>query len=98
MDVYTFIGRMIQHIPPKGFKRIRYYGVQATKTFEQVRDNSRSLVQGQESSEGGDKDTSAEEVSGEIYRALGKDPFIRPHCGQEMDIWTDMASSVWGDL
>ncbi len=27
VGVYTFIGRMIQHVLPKGFKRIRYYGV-----------------------------------------------------------------------
>jgi hypothetical protein len=33
VDVYTFIGRMVQHVLPKGFQRIRYYGVQATKTF-----------------------------------------------------------------
>jgi len=33
VDVDTFIGRMVQHTVPKGFKRIRYYGVQATKTF-----------------------------------------------------------------
>ena len=31
--VYTFIGRMVQHVFAKGFQRIRYYGVQATKTF-----------------------------------------------------------------
>ena len=37
VDVYTFIGRMIQHVLPKVFKRIRYYGVQAKKTFEQVK-------------------------------------------------------------
>jgi hypothetical protein len=30
VPVETFIGRMIQHTVPKGFKRIRYYGVQAT--------------------------------------------------------------------
>ena len=35
--VYTFIGRMIQHVFPKGFQRIRYYGVQATKTFAKVK-------------------------------------------------------------
>jgi len=29
VEVNTFIGRMIQHTMPKGFKRIRYYGVQA---------------------------------------------------------------------
>src|SRR5215510_8247725 len=37
VDVDTFIGRMIQHTMPKGFKRIRYYGVQAAKTFAKVK-------------------------------------------------------------
>jgi hypothetical protein len=37
VPVDTFIGRMIQHTLPKGFKRIRYYGVQATKTFAKVK-------------------------------------------------------------
>ena len=37
VTVETFIGRMIQHTMPKGFKRIRYYGVQATKTFAKVK-------------------------------------------------------------
>jgi len=35
--VETFIGRMVQHTVPKGFKRIRYDGVQATKTFAKVK-------------------------------------------------------------
>jgi hypothetical protein len=34
----TFIGRMVQHILPKGFQRIRYYGLQATCILKQVRD------------------------------------------------------------
>jgi len=34
--VETFIGRMVPHTVPKGFKRIRYDGVQATKTFAKV--------------------------------------------------------------
>src|SRR4030095_6925155 len=37
VEVYTFIGRMVQHTCPKGFQRIRYYGVQATKTFEKIK-------------------------------------------------------------
>jgi len=35
--VERFIGRMVQHMAPKGFKRIRSYGVQATKTFAKVK-------------------------------------------------------------
>jgi hypothetical protein len=38
VEVHTFIGRMIQHALPKGFQRIRYYGVQATKTFAKVKE------------------------------------------------------------
>jgi len=37
VDAYTFIGRMVQHAFAKGFKRIRYYGVQATKTFKKIK-------------------------------------------------------------
>jgi hypothetical protein len=37
VEVYTFIGRMMQHTVPKGFKRIREYGVQATKTFAKMK-------------------------------------------------------------
>lgn len=34
IDVVKFIGRMVQHILPKGFKRVRYYGLQLPKTFK----------------------------------------------------------------
>lgn len=85
VDVYTFIGRMIQHILPKGFKRIRYYGVQATKTFEQVKGIIRKalsritrVVKG-----------AIKIVEQKRYReGTGKDPCICEHCGQEMDICT----------
>lgn len=33
VPVFIFIGRMVQHILVKGFKRGRYYGLQATKSF-----------------------------------------------------------------
>jgi hypothetical protein len=38
VTVGTCIGRMVQHTVPKGFKRIRYDGVQATKTFAKVKE------------------------------------------------------------
>ena len=37
VEVATCIGRMVQHTRLKGFKRIRYDGVQATKTFTKVK-------------------------------------------------------------
>ena len=43
VPVFVFIGRMVQHIMPKGFQRIRYYGLQATKTFKKWKD---AIVEG----------------------------------------------------
>jgi len=34
VDVFTFIGRMVQHIMPKNFHRVRYYGLESTKSFK----------------------------------------------------------------
>src|SRR2546426_12097968 len=36
-DVATVLGRMVQHMVPKGCKRIRYDGGQATKTFATIK-------------------------------------------------------------
>ncbi|WP_394332141.1 transposase [Piscirickettsia litoralis] len=36
IDAVTFIGRMVQHIFPKGFQRVRYFGLQATASFKKV--------------------------------------------------------------
>jgi hypothetical protein len=41
----TFIGRMVQHILPKGFQRIRYYALQATCILSQVRERLMTLLQ-----------------------------------------------------
>ena len=38
IDAQTFIGRMVQHILPKGFQRVRYYDLQATATFRKWHD------------------------------------------------------------
>ncbi len=33
MDARLFVGRLVQHILPKGFQRVRYYAIQATASF-----------------------------------------------------------------
>jgi hypothetical protein len=37
LPVLRFIGRMVQHILPKGFQRIRYYGLHGNVRYENVR-------------------------------------------------------------
>jgi hypothetical protein len=88
VDVYTFIGRMIQHVFPKGFKRIRYYGVQATKTFEKVKGLiQEALAKVKGVIKGAIKIIPALTYRQRYEQSLGRDPLICPHCQQEMGVW-----------
>jgi hypothetical protein len=86
----TFIGRMVQHILPKGFQRIRYYGLQATCILKQVREQvvAALRVVAQQIMEVGE----ALAVGRAGYRermqtAFGRDPLRCPRCGNVMWLW-----------
>jgi len=88
VDVATFIGRMVQHTMPKGFKRIRYYGVQATKTFAKVK----AVIQAALAKVEGVVKGAVKIIARLTYRqryeqSTGRDPLICPHCGGEMGLW-----------
>jgi hypothetical protein len=88
VSVEIFIGRMIQHVMPKGFKRIRYYGVQATKSYEKIKNVIKAAT-----------DQIIEKIKDCIqiiipqnYReryaqSRGVDPIKCPCCGEEMELW-----------
>jgi Putative transposase/Transposase zinc-binding domain len=85
----TFIGRMVQHILPKGFQRIRYYGLQATCILKQIRERLMSVLQVA-------VQQAMEVLGGPIRRrpyrvrmraTLGRDPLVCPRCGGEMWLW-----------
>lgn len=86
--VEKFIGRMVQHILPKGFQRIRYYGLQATKTFTRwcgaIKEGLRKIGKVV-------KDT-YQVIRLTNYRArhlesMGKDPLSCCRCGKDMELW-----------
>jgi hypothetical protein len=86
--VATFIGRMIQHTMPKGFKRIRYDGVQATKTFAKVKALIREALAKVEGVVKG----AVKIIARLTYRqrdaqSTGRDPFLCPHCQSAMGVW-----------
>ena len=88
VDVDTFIGRMIQHTMPKGFKRIRYYGVQAAKTFAKVK----GVIQAALAKVEGVVKGAVQIIARLTYRqryaqSTGRDPLICPHCRREMGVW-----------
>jgi len=88
VPVFTFIVRMVQHILTKGFKRVRYYSLQATKSFSKwckiIKEGIRKIGKVA-------KDT-YEIVSPKNYQeryrdVSGKDPFVCKYCGGEMILW-----------
>lgn len=80
-----FIGRMVQHILPKGFQRIRYYGLQATCRLKKVREQLAVALQGAVL-------PMVACMKRLTYRermkaTLGRDPQVCPRCGAEMWLW-----------
>jgi hypothetical protein len=88
VPVDTFIGRMVQHTLPKGFQRIRYYGVQATKTFAQVKGMIQAaLAKVEEVVKGAVKIMARLTYRQRYEQSTGRDPFRCPHCQGEMAVW-----------
>ena len=88
VDVDTFMGRMVQHAMPKGFKRIRHYGVQATRTCAKVKVViQEALAKVKDMIKG-----AVQIIPRLIYRqryaqSTGRDPLRCPHCQSTMDVW-----------
>ena len=87
----TFIGRMVQHILPKGFKRVRYYGLhakcKAKKIAKKVKEIFGKAVEKVKEIITGKKGKSRfEEYRKRIEEMTGKDPLICENCGAEMTL------------
>src|SRR5881397_839408 len=88
VEVNTFIGRMLQHTMPKGFKRIRYYGVQATRTFAKVKEVIQAALAKVEKVVKGAVKIIARLTYRQRYeQRTGRDPLRCPHCQHEMGVW-----------
>jgi hypothetical protein len=88
VDVEMCIGRMVQHTVPKGFKRIRYYGVQATKTFAKVKVVIQAaLAKGEGVVTGAVKIIARLTYRQRYQPSIGRDPLRWPHCQSEMEGW-----------
>ena len=86
--VETFIGRMVPHTVPKGFQRIRYAGVQATKTCAKVKVAMQAALAQAEDVVKGAVQMIARLTERQRYaQRTGRDPFRCPHCQHEMELW-----------
>lgn len=88
VDVMTFIGRRIQHTMPKGFKRIRYDGVQATKTFAKVTEVMQAALAKVAGVVKGAVQIIARLTYKQRYeKSTGRTPLVCEHCRSEMGLW-----------
>ena len=89
VDRTTFIGRMVQHILPKGFQRIRYYGLQATCILAKMRQKVVAAVQGavQQVLPGLGVPRTRRRYRERMQATLGRDPLACPRCGTALWLW-----------
>jgi hypothetical protein len=88
VDVYTFVGRMVQHVFPKGFQRVRYYGVQATKTFAKLKGMiQEALAKVQGLIKGAIKIIAPLTYRQRDQQSTGRDPLRCPHGHSDMGVW-----------
>ncbi len=82
VDVLTFIGRMVQHILPKGFKAVRYYGLHATCKVKKVAARLKEIFKsvGERVKRFFKKKKTYRDRMKEMN---GEDSFICPKCGDE---------------
>ncbi len=88
VDVYTFIGRMVQHIFPKWFQRVRYYGVQATRTYKKwMNIICEGIKQIRKVVKGAYQIVGKKKYRKRYQEISGVDPMKCRYCGGEMGLW-----------
>ena len=82
-----FIGRMVQHILPKGFQRIRYYGFHSNLNYEQMLAKIRQLVPHKQPTDPrGYRILPRKPFQLLFWETFGKDPLTCPSCADTMQL------------
>jgi hypothetical protein len=85
LPVLRFIGRMVQHILPKGFQRIRYYGLHGNVRYQKMREILGQIIPaGTPETPGGYRVLPAKPFQQRFFNSFGKDPLMCPKCDNEM--------------
>jgi hypothetical protein len=87
VEVFRFMGRMVQHILPKGMQRVRYYGLHAAAVYRKVYKKLGLILpadaaQCQETFTIGRKG-----YRQRVMETTAKDPFHCSRCGGELILW-----------
>jgi hypothetical protein len=88
VSALMFSGRMVQHILPEGFHRIRYYGLHATCKAKKVKGVLTALMVALGRLLKGTYRIVAPKTSrARVLASTGRDPLRCTRCGGEMMLW-----------
>ena len=87
VDLFTFIGRMVQHILPKGMQRVRYYGLHGTSVYQKVRKKLKAILPLDAAQCQGTFTIPRKGYRKRVMETTGNDPFICSRCGGELMLW-----------
>jgi hypothetical protein len=87
LPVLRFIGRMVQHILPKGFQRIRYYGLHSNVRYKDARKQLAALLPSDIPDDPlGFRVIPRKPFAQLFFDAFLKDPLRCPDCGSHMEL------------
>ena len=87
LPVLRFIGRMVQHILPKGFQRIRYYGFHSNPRYAKMREFiAKILPTDTPPDPKGYRVAPTRPFKERFQEAFGKDPLLCSRCGDTMEL------------
>ena len=87
LPVIRFIGRMVQHILPKGFHRIRYYGLHGNVRYETVRQYLCEILPTDTPPDPKGYRVLPRSPFAELFRkSFGADPLLCPRCRDTMEL------------
>jgi hypothetical protein len=85
LPALQFIGRMAQHILPKGFQRIRYYGLHGNVRYQKMREYIEDILPADIPDDPrGYRVLPAKPFKQRFFESFAKDPLLCPRCDDSM--------------
>jgi len=86
LPVLRFIGRMVQHILPKGFQRIRYFGLHSHVRYQKARQHLAQVLPTDTPADPQGYRVVPRPLFADLFRqSFGTDPLLCPRCGYPME-------------
>ena len=87
LPVLRFIGRMVQHILPKGFQRIRYYGLHGNVRYRKVRAQLAGILPAKMPVGSGSYRVLPRKPFEQLFfESFGRNPLLCPRCDRPMEL------------